>query len=358
MHLVLLITLFVVYYFTGGSISDSNNRARKKQVFLMGFSIFLFAALRANIVGNDVGEYWNQYSIDADSSFSDLLITRAGRDPFFHVFLHFLSFISPNPQLMLAVIGAIVAIGFSYFSYYQKGNVLLFFVLFIGLRMYSFTLSGLRQAVAMGLVYIAYIYLKNRKNYHYLILTIIAGLFHSSAFVFLLAFPVVKYKKTQIFVLIVSLFVIVNILTNNALVSSLALITFEDRFEGYVERSQNMVFAGGFTFLIYVAIFIMSLFYYKIIKSKDDSFTESFKLLTIGVMFAFLGQSMDNVFRIAYYFIFISIPIFSQIIKSITSKQEESIIVFMTSVIFAAQYLILGTSAGVEEYVFFWEVPL
>ena len=105
---------------------------RRKQVIWMGFVIFLFAALRAHTVGTDIWGYFGDFVNDSTYSFTEILDVRQGRDPFFHIVLHVLSFLSDNPQIMLVFVGAVVAIGFSYFTYYQKGHVLLFFVLFIG----------------------------------------------------------------------------------------------------------------------------------------------------------------------------------------------------------------------------------
>ena len=196
MHVVLIVLLFATYYLTGGSKSDSNMAIRKRQVVLMGFCLFLFGALRSFDVGQDLPMYYEHYLNDSDLSINDILLVLVNRDPGFHIFLHFLSYISSDPQLMLVVVSLFVSFGFSFFVYHEKGSVLLFFMMFIGFRLFSFTLSGLRQAIALGLVFIAFVDLQRSKYISYIILTIIATLFHASAILFLLAFPAsrVNYK--------------------------------------------------------------------------------------------------------------------------------------------------------------------
>ena len=356
MHLVLIISLFAIYYFSGGSRSDTDKSMRRTQVILMGFCLFLFAALRSYSVGIDVEGYFDDYYKDATMSFSDLWDYRSGRDPFFHEFLLGLSYISDDAQFMLAVIGAIVAFGFSYFVFYQKGNVLLFFMIFIGFRMFSFTLSGLRQAIAMGLIYIAYTMLKRDKIRQFALLSLLAGLFHTSALVFLFAFFIMKIKRNAAFITSVVLVAVINAASGNAIASALAITTFEDRFAGYVAKSQTMVFEGTTTFYFYIIFFILALALYNQLKKSDEHFTENLRLLTVGVMFSFMGQSMSNVFRISYYYIFLCMPIFSQVITNLSdNKQTERTWMFVACVLLAAQYLILGTSAGTENYLFFWE---
>ena len=64
---------------------------------------------------------------------------------------------------------------------------------------------------------------------------------------------------------------------------------------------------------------------------------------------------MSNVFRIAYYFIFLLFPATSQMIMSIIKEKEfYAVICFMASLLLAAQYLLLGPGAGTDKYDFFW----
>ncbi len=358
-HVIFIILLFLTYYATGGIDGEKNLKIRKRQVTYMGLLLFLFAALRSPTVGIDIRPddttgYWADYYVDADVSFTELLVMRAGRDPIFHCFLKVLSLFSDSPQTMFIAVGAIFAFGFSYFVYHSKGNVLLTYMMLIGFRIFSFSLSGLRQAVALGLIYIAYIAFRDKKYKQFVILTCVAALFHNSALIFLLSWPLLFIKVTYV-VCVLFLFLLINIGTNGIIVNYLASLFFSGRFDSYLEESVNMAFEGGATFFIYVFFYLLILISYRKIKRKDVTFDKEFSILSVGMFFSTIGQSMSNVFRIAYYFIFLLFPATSQMIMCIVKdKTSYSLFCFLASFLLALQYLLLGPGAGTENYDFFW----
>lgn len=330
-------------------------RTRRTQVILMGSCLFLFAALRSYEVGTDLPGYFRFYGEDGEMDFIDIMLVRSTRDPFFHAFLHVLYQISHNPQLMLVAIGAFVAATFSFMAYREKGNVLLIYILFIGLRMYSFTLSGLRQAMALGVIFVAYVMLREKKYIRYVVLVILASLFHKSALIFLLAYPIIKYKNTSSFIIGALSVCAINLATGGALALLIKGAAFEERFEGY---SMDQAFHGGFTFIVYLLLFIYALVRYKDMKRIDNTYPESLRILTMGFALAFIGQTVENVFRMAYYFNFVNFMMVPVLLSaSASSKTEKNAIQFLVAIVFSLQYLILGQGAEIEEYSFFWEVP-
>ncbi len=358
MHLVLLIWLFLVYYLLGGDKGINDLTIRRKQVVAMGVALFLFAALRAYTVGIDVRFfYYLMYASGSSHSLNDIFRGLVSRDPGFFLLVSILQTISPNPQLMLAVVGAFVAFGFSYFAFHEKGNVLLFYMMFIGFRLFPFTLSGLRQALAMSLVFVAYIKLKENKNVAFLILTLLASSFHVSAVIFLFAFPAIRIKKTPVLILSVLGISVLNIISNGAITNGFVSAFFSDRFSGYIAASQENEFEGSLTVYIYLVIYLVSILFLKQLKREDQYYYKVFNILTIGIFFAILGQTVDNVFRISYYFIYALYPVFCKVLSlSVNNKNVESFTGAVISVLLAMQYIILGPGAGTDEYRFFWDV--
>lgn len=358
-HIVFIILLFLTYYATGGIDSERNQLIRKRQVAFMGFLLFLFAGLRAPTVGTDLRPYettgyWNDYIITADMSFAEIFDMREGRDPIFYCFLKMLSFISDDPQFMLITIGAIFAFGFSYFVYYSKGNVLLTFMMLIGFRIFSFSLSGLRQAVALGIIYVAYVVLRDKKYLFFVILTSVAALFHNSALIFILALPLSFFKGRYV-VVVLLLLLIANIITNSIFLDYWATTFFNDRFESYLEKSTNMAFEGSGTFFLYMLFYFFILISYRKIKNSDAEFDKDFNVLSVGIFYSVLGQSMDSVFRLAYYFIFLLFPATSVMIQVIVKdKTTYHLSCFFASFLLAVQFILLGTGAETDNYEFFW----
>lgn len=358
MHIVLIVLLFSIFYLSGGNKSDINQKIRLQQVTLMGLCLFLFAALRSYNVGIDVElYYYDMYNQEGGGNLGETVDSYILRDPGFFSFIWFLHLLSDDPQIMLAAVGALVAFAFSYFAYHEKGNILLIFLMFIGFRVFSFTLSGLRQAMAMSFIFIAFIQLKKGRTLPYFLLTSLAATFHLSSLVFLLAYPAMKIKKTNLLITSVFGAGILNIITGGVIANYFALLFFRDRFDGYIARSANMAFEGSYTLLIYLVVYVVSLLYFQTMTKKDNGVYRDYNVLTFGILFAILGQSMDNVFRIAYYFIYPLYPLTGQVIKVMfNDKTTASIVCFLFAVFLATQYLYLGTGAGTENYSFFWQV--
>lgn len=359
-HIIFLLLLFSIYFLAGGNSSQTNMVIRRRQVTLMGFLLFLFAALRSPEVGIDVlgfqrgdAGYYLEYLQDSEMSFGEIFDYRVGRDPVFHCFLKVLSYLWPSPQFMLIVVGAIFSFGFSYFVYHSKGNVLLIYMMLIGFRIFPFSMSALRQAIALGIIYIAYIYLRDEKYVKYLILTGLAMLFHQSAMVFLLALLIMRIRPVYVYVS-VAVLLLVNFV-GGQVITYLASSFFGGRFDGYLARSANMEFEGGATFFIYISFYLLLLANTRSLKKVDPSYEKKFALVTVGIFFSIIGQSMDNAFRVAYYFIFLLFPATSLLLDNLfRNKNDRGMIYFTMSVLLAIQYVLLGPGAGTDNYQFFW----
>ena len=359
MHILFLSTICLSYFLIDLTTQDKK-QARKRETIVIGLLLFLFAALRAPTVGTDIKSYFEDFKTDASLGISGILNAESSytqsRDPIFHCFLYVLSLISDNPQIMLIVIGAIVAVGYSYFVYHSKANVLLMFSLFITLRMYSFTLSGLRQAMAMGFTFIALAFLLQKKNIPYLLFTLLAGLFHSSAWIFFIALPLQKIKKHGTICFLMIIFAIVDIIFNHQIVGFFTTSLFGDRFSGYLETAQGTGFEGTTTFYLYVLIYLAFIYFYlnSTKELRQDSST-ILKIASAGIMFSIIGQSFPNMFRVSYYFIVMLFPTLDIIIGRIFNKRSYKAAIFLVVGVLMVQYLLLGTSAGTETYIFFWQ---
>ncbi len=325
----------------------------------MGLMLFLFAALRGKTVGVDILSYFLGFETDARWTVSEIL--NAGpnytqsRDPVFHIFLHFLSFISKDPQIMLVVIGLLVAIGFSVFVYHQKGSVLVFYILFITLRIFPFTLSGLRQAMAMAFVFLAFAALQNRRTVWFLILTVLSGLFHESAYIFLLAFPLVKFKSTMMVGVCTIAAALINLVTKNRLVAGVVTNLFGGRFASYASTAIGADFEGGATYLFYFMLFAIIMLFYPILKQSYKDTGEMFRLALVAMMFILIGFGMPNMFRIAYYFVFALLGFVPRLIERMFEPKMRIVVIALIVLLMGGQYVLLGPSAGVDNYVFYWQ---
>ena len=64
----------------------------------------------------------------------------------------------------------------------------------MGLPVFLLNFSGLRQAIAMGITALSFNFIKEKKPVQFILLVILASLFHKSAIVFLAMYPIYNIK--------------------------------------------------------------------------------------------------------------------------------------------------------------------
>lgn len=359
-HALFLLTLIAVYV-TVDAISAQKNKKRNR-IIAMAFLLFLFAALRSTEVGIDVPGYADFYELLYSYSFKQILVAKSGRDAGFYIFMKLLSYISLSPQLMLVVVGGIVAIAFAYFAYHQDGNDLLLFILFITLRLYPFTLTGLRQAVALSLCWIAFVKLQQGKNKTFIALVALAACSHLSALSFVFAFLLYKWGKPIIVALLSLAIAVADTMTGHTILQYLSSRLMGDRFEDYLDENAFTNFSGGGTFLIYLVFFALITFALLVSKKNLDntqSYKKMFNVTCVTLMLIFLSQSIPVFFRISYYYILPFYALVSRGINAILSDKRDRFLVYTLIIsLLCTQYVLLTPGAGINDYTFFWELSI
>ncbi len=358
MHLLLLISLIVTELAFGTPrLSENAALHKKRKVFVMGLILFLFAALRDTTVGIDVPRYAETFEYLSKLSFAEIWEWKEERDPVFSMFGKVLTYISPDPQMLLVTVGAIVAICFSYFAYHQQSNTLVLYILFVTFRMYAFTLTGLRQAIALSLCWVAFVKLQKRQAGWFILLTVIASLFHASAITFLVAWPIYRYGRPILIVIACSVLAAVDLALSHRLVLQLTVFVQGDRFEDYAAMDNIIQYQSGGTQLIYFILFafvIIVMFYAKErIEFKQD-FEGLFKVGCLALAVSVMCQNLPGFFRISYYYMLPFYAVVAPAIKAAFNKRDTVIVYGVIVVLLCAQYVILTPGAGINEYRFFW----
>ncbi|MGN7763271.1 EpsG family protein [Paenibacillus sp. 22594] len=352
MHILLIVLLLL------GGFGVSNIRDKKFKLKLVvvwsGFVLFLYGALRSINVGTDVNGYSLSYLQLQNISFKEIFLSNTviSRDPFFYYLLKILTYINTDPQFMIVVTTAIVIICLSVFIYKNSVNPLLSFVLFVGLRFYSFTLSGLRQAVAWSIIMLSYNFIKEKKPIKFLILVLIASLFHKSALIFLIAYPFAKIKRIGSISFAVPFIFIFNYVTNNSLVEIALKLSFFQQYDGQLSNGNNN--SGSTLLLIYIGIYIFSLILRKKTNDESQENYQMYNLTLLGIIITMLSLDYDNFFRIGYYFIFSIVLLLPHTINRIGDEKTRNLVSAIVIILIIAQFIIIGPGAGTENYSFFW----
>lgn len=157
----------------------------------------ILAALRSNTVGFDFGTYiYNnfQYAIECKSGFLSFWHTMPMQvEILFAALIYLFAKAQALPALMF-VIELLCLLPLYVAIIKQKNKMSLAFSLCIYYFLfYNFTLSGMRQGIAMSFLLLAYVCFENKETKKTIITLIIAALFHLSTLL-ILAFFILAYR--------------------------------------------------------------------------------------------------------------------------------------------------------------------
>ena len=173
-------------------------------LFFCGISLFLLMALRDPSVGIDISHYLNNiYQQGANRYYSNNEIG-------FYIFRVLCYRLGLSNQQFLALVSGFIVFSFGKFFYKYSKNIFVSFWLYVTIGLFTMSMSGLRQIIAISILLFAIDDILNRKSIAFFIKVFIAIMFHQSAFIFGIAyfFPLIRLNKHSVFFLIFGSFLI------------------------------------------------------------------------------------------------------------------------------------------------------
>ncbi len=167
------------------------------------------------------------------------------KDPVYHLLGLLLSKIGFDFYAWKALISLVFVLGLYRLLMYHSADPALSLVVFLALDLFGFSLSGLRQTLAIGILFFSYPFLKEKRFFRFALIVVTASLFHSTALIFLLAYPVYRLRLRLRNILILAAAGIV-VLFNAAPLTNLylRLTGMDDLYTAYLEESSGLNLTG------------------------------------------------------------------------------------------------------------------
>lgn len=355
--------------FSKSAIGDVNNtwdfckvtNYRKRMIFLLSLPLFLLGILRGDTVGGDL-EYYIAYfdefcKLKSFWNVSDV----SSHEPGYQLYTYLISRLSTSHlnffffTYVLSLIGPVYLI-----AKYSKMPLYSFF-LYIALGFYTNTFNNVRQSIAISICFLAFRFLFQRNFYKYAGMVILATMFHYSAIITMIMYPLVGNKVTIKKILLylstgIGMYFLASVTILSFFVNLLAY-----KYEG-VDLAITSESAGYGMMIIYALILFCELILFKSKKHNIQGNTERMSffiqlqlLALICQMFAPLFASM---LRLTFYFF---IPIVVVIPYLVYTYKTYKKLIFVISTVCALLYVgmvfghnkeINSNSQGVIPYVF------
>ena len=322
-------------------------------IFFVGF--FVLLALRDISVGNDLEEYQLIFDRCIKMPFNKLQDLRW--EIGYTFYNKFVSFISKDFRFLLIITAIIILIPiYKLYSKEGKYNILLI-LLFINMPCFLIIFSGLRQAIAISIGVVAYMAIENKKYIFSAIMIILAVLFHISAVVLILLYPMFFLRiKMKHLLYIVPIMLIVYIFR-----IPLLLTLFKVLPENYLFAYSEIEGTGAYGMIILFLIFLVFSFVIldETIMSSNDYFMRN--ALLAATMFQFFVPVHGLIQRASYYFlIFVPLAIISVVqtpkkkLKNISNLAVVVMVCFFAMYFFFHAVYSTDNLLGVFPYKFFW----
>ncbi|MDO5309835.1 MAG: EpsG family protein [Planctomycetia bacterium] len=243
--------------------------------------------------------------------------------------------------------------GFIWLIYRFSPYPALSFLLLCSLGHFTFTLSGMRQAAALGVSCFAFKYILERRMVKFLLLIVFSAMLHKSAIVFLpaywLSFRV--SRKTIIAYVLMALFLYA--------FSGLVLRVFQS-LGGFDSRVENLVYntnkLTAWGFIIHTAVFLFCLVYYKQTLDKYPRLTLCYNYLAIsslGLLYDVLRYSIF--FRMVMYYSIFEVILVALTIDTIKDVRQRALYIVGISACCVFYFFQGIETSAFYPYLFFWE---
>lgn len=367
-YYLLLAYYLIASFFDTTKIQSEKTRKLRIVVYLL--PMFVLAAFRDVSIGNDTSTYFRTFQL-AQRSESLLLVIQASRhEPGYLIVNYLLSHLGYSFYFFQVVITLFIYFSLGRALYHYSENIALSCFLFFALGEFFGTMNTTRMWMAIAVLLFSIRFVQERKPIKFIVVVLLAALFHYTALIFILLYPLctTKIDSFKSFALIVlsvvaGLFA-VNILTvitsrlgmyqsyltgrradtsgNIAIYTSLITNILILGFAAYVKLQQKPVLFDDFNNEKGETVSVNSIYY-----------VSMFVIVGLGL----IGLSNTIMSRVRGYFEILIIFIIPVCLNNVRIKSNKRIVQFIICTLLAIEIVyIINYRAGwygVTPYRFF-----
>lgn len=353
--LIYLLFFFISFFFCYISEKMFKSKKRKKGFFSALISILilsLLSSLRSTEVGFDINVYLLpnfEHAIFYDN-FKDFYIVASKQMEFLFSLLVYGFAKIKNLNLLFFTIQLLVLIPV-YFTLYrnrEKCSITVAYIIYIFL-FYNFSLSGMRQAIAMSFAYLAIDYLMDKKYLKFILLGIIAFLFHKGVSIPLVLLTIILFFENKklykcLLMITANTLIIFFIFYNQfSYLLSKVFYSINPRYSYYISTYlSNDVQWNNIptTEVILKSSIIFCCILFGHYRNKNNNRNVSILTMALlGRYFVLLNARMYEALRVAYYFDMFGITLVGNTVWQLKKKSSRRVLSFFL-IIFAFLYWI------------------
>ena len=345
---IFIVSFFVILIL--GEICKKQYNGKKIFCIGSGTIYFLIAALRSSHVGGDSFNYRGMFELLVDKNI-EFAFAYSEKDPVFYVLLSLLGKVTDNYSVFFAIVAALFTITVWVYIYKYSDDPVLSVIVLLAFNLYQFSLTGMRQTIAMSFVVLAIMAVHEEKKIIPYIWVLIASLFHLSALMCLIIPILCKIRLSTVAIRIAAIPLVICFVFRNSIAGILVGLVSE---RGYgIDLSTS-----GYTMMLVIFIlFFMAALFVEEYAYFDEKYHISYMLLIVAVFFETLVTAQNIFFRIAFYFLIVLITVVPNVAERAINENSRKILKAGLYVVLSVQYLFYTVgSCNVLPYTTFWQI--
>lgn len=359
---MILIWLGLFYYmlYQDQGISRENMDNRKTMfVVFSGIVMFVIMGFRHKYVGTDTSQYLNRYHMSNFYSWDtflhwDVWLTKEYGFVFVCKLLYSLHL--PD-QLFLICYALFISISISKLIAKYCKNPFWGFYLHTTIGLFTMSMSGMRQAIACCICWLAMDYILEKKPVKFFLMVLLASTFHQSA-IFFAVFYFARYIKIKkISGWLLTACAVSCIFLRPILIPILSYF-MPEKYEKYGMVSDKYPI-NPLLVLIAILIPMFCLFFWERRKIKSEREEQLYSLYYTGsflyAMITILSLSSNMIGRMNQYFYIFNVILLGNIITDIEDRNTRYVASFF-AIILPGYMFFKSQSLGISPYYFFWQI--
>lgn len=268
-------------------------------IFVVGTFINGFRSVSFGIDNPAYIDYFEAHSYLSLSESWERVLTQTGKDPFYYFLGNVFSKMGFSYRGWFVFIAIIYMGGFCYVMGRYSKNYFMSVLFLLSQSYFYFSMTGLRQTMAMGICFLAFDFACRKKIFPFLFCVILASQFHSSALIFLIIYPIKNLKFTAVQWWAIAIASTVALFAPGIINSLVEQLAWDDNLTNYASVTTGLSIAG---FIIQIAVLGFCVFFQRVDKKNEEQRRPWLNALMLGLVFQAFVINIDNIFRMSMYF--------------------------------------------------------
>lgn len=351
-YLLNLFSIILYQFLLNTSTVIPTQKRSEVLCWVVGVQLLLTAVLRNDSVGGDLIVYLEVFNTIKNLQWNEVISST--RFEYGYLLLNKISsLISEDGRVLIVITSLCVVIGYIYYIYKNSRIKWLSLFLFIALGHYLTSLSMLRQSIAIVILLNSLQFVEKRQFVRFLLCIISASCFHVTAIVFIVLYPLAKFKIS------IGYFLIIFFLSF-ALSKLFGNIFLFTAIEQYFTNYDGKIIAGegyNMLFLLFLITFL-GIVFYKFPDRHGKKINIPYQMMILACSFQLFSLQFSLFSRIVLYFSTAMIVFVPNVLSLISDKKIRlmaQIIVCILATLYLIIIVLARNTSNIYPYTFMWD---